>query len=732
MLTVQQESMFQDRDFREFKKCGVCPKVFVNESFLASHVRRRHKDVHQEHLRSPSQHGQYGQSDREELKHFIEELKNYLPKTKTDDYTFIAEMVKSQQDQINQLHSMLKDRPGRRDHLEDEGEGTRLQAQEILWQSKIKAVEENFSKSLLESEEKMRILQTEFEIEKDKLKKGQRRERRRRRKAEILKRAEERVEERVEERDEERDDDLDHVGGKSTPAGDKPVINAVPDNSPKSLAKLQVSEVETDDETDNISKASQEELNENQVENTGINEKDEADVPIKNSVSTVSLKSDHMYETPLSFRSSKEDILELIDKNPSRIDQYRTQVKTLLADQMEQLGVDSKASKMSQDDFSLRMRQIKDYRRRLSNSSEIGDLRAQYKEEVDTLASQSSLKHGSLKKRLSKGMSSFRKQIFRSLQNLNSTKHQQKSFLSENKTKKKSPKKKLAPPPPPPPTLFKRVSSTESCSLKPDNHSNVYVESPVRLPPKPAPRASKITEVVQKFETPPSSSSEDSEEEFEEHIDIGESGNNKININTIEVHRNGDSEDDDEEDTFDNVENLTDNKSATDNEEKDSEDRDVIDRTFEADASELEEDEEDTAANDKTFSWDSEDNDNIAEIENVDMSEERKTEIKLSRPRPGSKIADLTNIIESQLYRRAARPTGGVDPLQAAMERCEEEVGTDLSTNTLPTSQWVDNGSEHTSRPCSANTFPSLNSRPASGHLAPPLHRRMTTSWDSD
>ena len=40
-----------------------------------------------------------------------------------------------------------------------------------------------------------------------------------------------------------------------------------------------------------------------------------------------------------------------------------------------------------------------------------------------------------------------------------------------------------------------------------------------------------------------------------------------------------------------------------------------------------------------------------------------KEEIKLKKPRPGTKIADLTNIIEKQLHRRTlSKPAGGVDP----------------------------------------------------------------------
>ena len=106
------------------------------------------------------------------------------------------------------------------------------------------------------------------------------------------------------------------------------------------------------------------------------------------------------------------------------------------------------------------------------------------------------------------------------------------------------------------------------------------------------------------------------------------------------------------------------------------------------------------------------------EIENIDIDQDNlhdevachnevEEEIRLRKPTPGSKIADLTNIIEAQLHSRAARsiiwlcprspfaktaprsvkvinnlstgrPAGGVDPLQAAQDAAEE-VGTIIS-----------------------------------------------------
>ena len=720
MLAVQQKSMFEDKDFRDFRKCSLCPKVFVNESFLSSHMRRRHKEFNQESNTHMSQSNLLDKTNRGELLELLQDLKSdlNLPKAKPNDFTFIFDLVKTQQEQINQLqaNTRIQDRQetGNNNDVKTEPEGSRLQAQELFWQSKIKTLEETFAKSLLESEEKLNNLKTEFENEKQKMKK----KKRKKRKTEIVEAEEE------------------QEISKTKPGEGEPKNPVSEDSQHQYLAKTEVSEVERKIlQTDNISLASQEEhselFNENKIDQTKTNnnERNES-FPIRKTVSSISLKSEHMYEAPLSFRSSKENILELIDKNPSKIDQYRSQVKSLLSDQLDQLGVDSQAWKMSDEDFSGHMRQIKDYRGRLSNSSEIRVLRSQYREEVEALASQSSLKHNTIRSRLSKGMSSFRKQIFRSLQNLNSSKQQHKSPPTEIIKKKKSPKKKLAPSPP----VFKRVSSSESAKL--DTQNNIYVDSPVRLPPKPAPRASKVAESFQKCEIPSSSSS--SEDEFEEHIDIEQHGN--IKINTIVVHRNNECEDND---TIGEVENLSENKSITNNEletevedqeeeneeneeeeEEEEEERDEVDRTFDANDTDVEDE-------DRTFSWDSEEN--IAEIENVGPQEVKVAEeIKLAKPRPGSKIADLTNIIESQLHRRAARPAGGVDPLQAAMERCEleevevEEVegGTDISTNTLATSQWQD------SRPCSATTFPSVSSRPVSGRLVP--HRRTITSWDLD
>ena len=67
----------------------------------------------------------------------------------------------------------------------------------------------------------------------------------------------------------------------------------------------------------------------------------------------------------------------------------------------------------------------------------------------------------------------------------------------------------------------------------------------------------------------------------------------------------------------------------------------------------------------------------MEEVINIDVHHDMEAEeIKLRRPEPGSRIADLTNIIETQLGRRSGlqKPAGGVDPLLAAMERIDENL----------------------------------------------------------
>ena len=44
IIAVQQDCLFRHRDFQQFQKCSFCDKIFVNSSFLSSHVARRHPE----------------------------------------------------------------------------------------------------------------------------------------------------------------------------------------------------------------------------------------------------------------------------------------------------------------------------------------------------------------------------------------------------------------------------------------------------------------------------------------------------------------------------------------------------------------------------------------------------------------------------------------------------------------------------------------------------------------
>ena len=57
--------------------------------------------------------------------------------------------------------------------------------------------------------------------------------------------------------------------------------------------------------------------------------------------SAISVQStEHEYEAPLSH-TSNENMLEMIEKNPIKIEQYRGQTQVHLSDQLEHIGVDS-------------------------------------------------------------------------------------------------------------------------------------------------------------------------------------------------------------------------------------------------------------------------------------------------------------------------------------------------------------------------------------------------------
>ena len=44
IIVMQQECLLRHRDFQQFQKCSFCDKIFVNSSFLCSHMARRHPE----------------------------------------------------------------------------------------------------------------------------------------------------------------------------------------------------------------------------------------------------------------------------------------------------------------------------------------------------------------------------------------------------------------------------------------------------------------------------------------------------------------------------------------------------------------------------------------------------------------------------------------------------------------------------------------------------------------
>ena len=95
------------------------------------------------------------------------------------------------------------------------------------------------------------------------------------------------------------------------------------------------------------------------------------------------------------------------------------------------------------------------------------------------------MKKGSIKRRKRKGMSSFRKQIYNSFQNVRFKRRENKSIRTD--PRKRSPKEYVAPQPP----NITNVQNKEASSLQ-EVENNVYVPCPKQLPPKPVPRQSKM------------------------------------------------------------------------------------------------------------------------------------------------------------------------------------------------------------------------------------------------
>ena len=678
----------------------LCPKTFINESFLVSHLHRRHRQemegnnltggVMRDWVQTTlGQHQVTSKEDTgQEVRGMLQEIRNQLATQSHNHNPDLASMVTSQQAQIQELQALLKDKivsPSKVRVDQDETDG-RLKAQEMFWKAKVKTLEDNFNEALRESDSKLQKIQEEFETEVHKLKKQRRRDQRKQRRHLNNKAVDHVNIENLVENIVKSKTGLENLKNNnviSTPINNKEIAKVPKED----LEKENIIFVETSDKEEDIALVEEEILH---TSNEDIPNKVELKVPtITNAFSVTSLKSeDHLYEAPLSVHSSKESVFEMIEKNPSKIDELRQISKEKLAEELQKIGVNPNASQLSKEQLNNCKKILKEQRKRLPNSSDHNLLRDQYEEEVETLALQSIVKHGSIKKRLSKGMSSFRRQIFRSLQNLRVESPSKAADNAVTVRKRKSPKKKSAPQPP------RMVQTSKEKSLE-----NEYVQSPKRLPPKPAPRQSKIVappspepQSDQSEEEIDSSEEEDEEDEEMEQFDhdiIGmlvdkEKREQNLNAYQVQEKERNDAELEDDSITEDEDDNVS--------KDGDSEEHNVEKEV----PQKAEEDDDDVTVVDDGSIWDSDDEDNeiVEEVINIDVHHDMEAEeIKLRRPEPGSRIADLTNIIEAQLGRRSGlqKPAGGVDPLLAAMERIDENLRGDEEGHRSLTGSGADN-----------------------------------------
>ena len=798
MLAAQQECLYKGTDPKEFQKCIFCTKTFVNQSFLLSHINRRHKEemigrnltkvqlnsflnvsTSDTHMMAEFENLEYPrkQETQEDLKEVIQDLKIHLNKAKTDELSGLLTLVKQQQDQISQLQNLSNKQVIEINPTVDKHEEGKLKSQELFWQAQVKSLEEKLLAESKKSRAEIENLKEAFEEEKRKQKKIKRKDKRRARREKQLAKQESKKENGIEinnsndyiktemvesSKPQNKLDTSDFVPltsdtenmlvpKMSNDITDKSMVHVLP---PKQTFTVNKNTPYQHSFVDNVDKNSQGCVSKTDSIPDLLNNKQDQEEKaisqptqvIKPAISAISIQSgEHEYEAPISFHTSKDSMLDMIEKNPTKLEQYRSQTQVLLADQLENLGVNSNSSTLSKQQLNYHLRQLKDHRKSLPNSSEHQILRTQCKEEVEKLASQASMKKGSLKRRMSKGMSSFRKQIYNSLQNVRFKRRENKNI----KSRKRSPKKNVAPQPPNITNVQNQESEEVSSPEK--GETNVYVPSPKRLPPKPIPRQSKMRQPDPDPVSEISDTEEDEDDdEYQDEGDISsivqnDKQNSKLQDKNTKEFFIADCKND-----VDIVHSI--DEHCIDENDKRS---DYSDYSEEEDHVEEFKDEfiDPDTEDEQASIWDSEEDNEIDEIADVHQEPE---EIKLRRPKPGTKIADLTNIIETQLHRRSIpKPAGGIDPLQAAMDGVDTEEAlqdrinlideelakgqsmTDLSTNTLGTSMWGDNGSFHTSRPGSATTLQSgHSSRPGSGQLRdrlkPPQPRPRITSWDSD
>ena len=134
MLTAQQECIFKRTNLRDFQKCSFCPKTFINQSFLTSHLARRHGQV-----ASRQVEGGEGETG-EQIRQLVRSMKEELIVGREGRMEELTSLVRRQQEQMEKLQETLKEKTEekerKREQPREEVEG-RMEAQERFWQAQV-------------------------------------------------------------------------------------------------------------------------------------------------------------------------------------------------------------------------------------------------------------------------------------------------------------------------------------------------------------------------------------------------------------------------------------------------------------------------------------------------------------------------------------------------------------------------------------------------------------------
>ena len=150
MLTAQQECIFKGTNLKDFQKCSFCPKTFINQSFLTSHLARRHGHVASRQVE--------GGETAEQIRQLVRSMKEELTVGREGRMEELTSLVRRQQEQMERLQETLKEKTEekerRREQPREEVEG-RMEAQERFWQAQVKTlfIMALFNHQLLSSDE---------------------------------------------------------------------------------------------------------------------------------------------------------------------------------------------------------------------------------------------------------------------------------------------------------------------------------------------------------------------------------------------------------------------------------------------------------------------------------------------------------------------------------------------------------------------------------------------------